>query len=57
MIVTAVHHMAGSPDTLISIKGQHPLEITRTNIVIDTHFPLREVDLPFSENARNLLIH
>ena len=49
--------MVGSPDTLISVKDHHYLEITRTNIVIDTHFPLCEVDLPFSENARNLLIH
>ena len=57
MIVTTVHHMAGSPDTLISIKVQHHLEITRTNIVINTHFPLHKVNLPFSENARNLLIH
>ena len=57
MIVTAVHHMARSPDTLASVKGQHHLEISRTNILIDTHFPLREVNLPFSENARNLLMH
>ena len=49
--------MTGSPDTLIRIEGQHPLEITRTNIVIDTNFPLCKVNLPFSENARNLLIH
>ena len=57
MIVATVYHMADSLDTLISIKGQHHLEITRTNIVIDTHFPLPEVNLLFSENTRNLLIH
>ena len=52
MIVAAVHHIAGS-----LIKGQHHLEITRTNIVIDTHFLLPEVDLLFSEKTRNLLTH
>ena len=57
MIVVAVHHMAGSLDKLVSIRGQHHLEITRTNILIDTHFSLPEVDLLFSENTRNLLIH
>ena len=52
MIVATVHHMAGSLGTLISIKGQHHLEITRTHIVINTHFPLPNVDLLFSKTQK-----
>ena len=57
MIVAAVHHMAGSLDTLVCVKGQHHIEITRTNILIDTHIPLPKVNLLLSENTRNLLTH
>ena len=45
MVVAAAHHMTESLDTLISIKFQHHIELTRTNIVIDTHIPLPEVNL------------
>ena len=45
MIVVTAHHMTESLDTLICVKVQHHIELTRTKIVIDTHIPLPEVSL------------
>ena len=45
MIGATAHHMTESLDTLICIKVQHHIELTRTKIMIDTHIPLPKVDL------------
>ena len=44
MMVAAADHMTGSLDTLICIKVQHNIELTRTKIMINTHIPLPEAN-------------
>ena len=43
IIVATEHHMTGSLDTLLCIKVQHHVEVTRTKIMIDTYIPLSKL--------------
>ena len=44
-IGTTAEHMTESQDTLVGIKVQHHIEITRTKIMIHIHIPHHKVDL------------